>query len=73
VFRDRYKTQKILHENHLKNCIVYIHKNPIEARMIQNEEEYVYSSYNEYIKNSEQDIRLENYLDKDLIKFEISK
>ncbi len=53
VFRDRYKTQEILHENHLKNCIVYIHKNPIKARMIQNEEEYEYSSYNEYIKNSE--------------------
>lgn len=53
VFRDRYKTQEILDENHLKNCIVYIHKNPIKAKMVESEEEYEYSSYNEYIKNSE--------------------
>lgn len=52
VFRDRYKTQKILNEKHLKNCIVYIHKNPVKAKIVENEEEYKYSSYNEYIKNS---------------------
>lgn len=53
VFRDRFRTQTILNENHLKNCIVYIHKNPVKAQIVDNEEKYKYSSYNEYIKNSE--------------------
>lgn len=53
VFRDRYKTQEILNGDHLKNCIVYIHKNPVKAKIVENEEKYQYSSYNEYIENNE--------------------
>ena len=31
VFRDRFFTQPILNEMQLYNCLVYIHKNPINA------------------------------------------
>ena len=48
VFRDRYNTQMILSENQLFNCLVYIHNNPVKARMVSNMSMYKYSSYNEY-------------------------
>ncbi len=46
VFRDRYKTQPILYERHLYNCIDYIHKNPVKAHICSKCSEYKYSSYN---------------------------
>lgn len=51
VFRNRYYTQQILDEKHLFNTLVYIHKNPVKAKMVEREEDYKYSSYNYYIKN----------------------
>lgn len=62
VFRNRYNVQEIRDENHLKNCIVYIHKNPVKARMIINEDEYQFSSYNEYIRKG-------TIISRDFIKF----
>lgn len=49
VFRNRYYTQMILTEQQLYNCIVYIHRNPLKANMVNLFQEYKYSSYNEYI------------------------
>ena len=51
VFRNRYYTQQILDEKHLFNTLVYIHKNPVKAKMVEKEEDYKYSSYNSYVKN----------------------
>ena len=50
VFRNRYYTQMILTEQQLYNCIVYIHRNPLKANMVNSFQEYKYSSYNEYIE-----------------------
>ena len=50
VFRDRYYTQSILNKKQLYNCLVYIHRNPINAQICNEMENYKYSSYNEYIK-----------------------
>lgn len=72
VFRNRYKTQPILNEEHLKSCVVYIHKNPVKAGMVKQEKDYKYSSYNEYLhdkkiitSNSEKilfgDVAIDNY------------
>ncbi len=49
VFRNRYNVQEIKDENHLKNCIAYIHKNPIKAGIVKIENEYKFSSFNEYM------------------------
>ncbi len=49
VYRNRFNNQEIQDENHLKNCIVYIHNNPVKAKMVNNLEEYRYSSYKEYL------------------------
>ena len=51
VFRDRYMTQDILSKEQLYNCIVYIHNNPVKAKMVDKISEYKYSSYNEFIEN----------------------
>lgn len=51
VFRNRYYTQEIMNENHLFNTVVYIHKNPVKAKIVEKEMDYKYSSYNNYIQN----------------------
>ena len=48
VFRDRFKSEPILNRRQLIQCIKYIHRNPVKANMVQNEEEYQYSSYSNY-------------------------
>ena len=50
VFRNRYLSKAIQDENQLNKCIVYIHKNPVVAKMVEKESQYKFSSYNEYIK-----------------------
>ena len=37
-------------QNHLDNCIRYIHNNPVEANICSKPSEYKYSSYNSYKK-----------------------
>lgn len=56
VFRNRYLSKSIIDQNQLKRCIVYIHKNPFEAKIVKREDEYKFSSYNEYIKNMKEKI-----------------
>jgi len=51
VFRDRYRAEPIYNINHLHNCIRYIHENPVKAGIVKKCEEYVYSSFNDYINN----------------------
>ena len=51
VFRDRYRAEPIHDENHLRNCLRYIHENPVKAHIVQFCEEYIYSSFNDYKNN----------------------
>ena len=51
VFRNRFYLQQILSKKHLHNCIVYIHKNPLKAGMVERMQDYGFSSYNEYKNN----------------------
>lgn len=53
VFRDRYYVQTIINERQLYNCISYIHKNPIKAKIAKNLSDYKYSSYIEYLHKKE--------------------
>lgn len=59
VFRNRYYTQQIMDEKHLFNTLVYIHKNPVKAKIVEKESNYKYSSYNSYVQNK---------VDKEIIK-----
>ena len=53
VFKNRYFTQPILDQKQLYNCLVYIHRNPVKAEMVEKIEDYKYSSYNEWIKEND--------------------
>lgn len=54
VFRNRFKSEGILSEEYLYNCINYIFYNPVKAGICNHPKEYPYSNYNEYIeKNGE--------------------
>lgn len=53
VFRNRYCAQMILNEIQLFNCLVYIHNNPVKARIVTNPKEYLYSSYLQYLNPKE--------------------
>lgn len=70
VFRNRYYSQVIMNEKHLYNTIVYIHRNPVRAKIVKEMKDYKYSSYN-LIKNGKIDkksmnllFNTENYLEK---------
>lgn len=52
VFQDRYLSNPIRDEEHLFTCIRYIHNNPVRAG-IDTREHYKWSSYQNYIFNSE--------------------
>lgn len=49
VFRDRFYSEPIQDERHLKACVAYIHNNPVKAKMVNDPLEYEYSSYRDYI------------------------
>lgn len=61
VFRDRYKTQYIYDREYLQKCIKYIHMNPVKAKIVKLENEYKYSSYNDFINKR-------NFIDDEVIK-----
>lgn len=50
VFRNRYQVEPIYDINHLKNCIKYIHNNPVKANIVKESANYPYSSYKEYMQ-----------------------
>ena len=53
VFRDRYMTQDILSKKQLYNCLVYIHHNPVKAKIVDKPYKYNYSSYNEFLEKKD--------------------
>lgn len=69
VFRNRYLSKAIQDENQLNKCIVYIHKNPVVAKMVEKESQYKFSSYNEYIKYAGKNSET-TYKDNELTEFD---
>ena len=52
VFRDRFLSEPILNRRYLIRCIPYIHNNPVKAGLVKHCEDYLFSSYNDYINKS---------------------
>ena len=60
VFRDRYRAEPIYDYAHLVTCIKYIHNNPLNAGIVDDLNNYPFSSYNDYMKDRvEKDIIVE--------------
>ena len=74
VYRDRYRCENIYTENHLINCIKYIHNNPIEAHICISPKDYKYSSYCSYLNKKNINELVVPYVDailSDTVSFEI--
>ena len=52
VYRNRFKSKPIKGKQQLYACIKYIHMNPVKAKIVKNEEDYIYSSYNDYLNQT---------------------
>ncbi|MBR3674389.1 MAG: transposase [Clostridia bacterium] len=52
VFRDRYKSEQIFDFHYLYSCIIYVHNNPVKAKIVDKPEQYKYSSYNAFLSDS---------------------
>ena len=52
LFQDRFKSEPIEDDEYFLTVLRYIHQNPIKAGIVEKLDEYVYSSYNEYMKDS---------------------
>jgi len=49
LFQDRYMSEAVETEEYIYTVIRYIHQNPVKAGIVENAEDYPYSSYGEYI------------------------
>ncbi len=56
VFRDRFKSEPIYDERYFYQCIMYILRNPVNAGMVQNIDEYEFSSKSQNVARKVQRI-----------------
>ncbi|KPU27206.1 transposase [Caloranaerobacter sp. TR13] len=52
LFQDRYKSEPVEDDKYLLTVIRYIHQNPLKAGIVDKIDQYQWSSYHEYIKNT---------------------
>lgn len=52
LFQDRFKSEPIEDDKYFLTVLRYIHQNPLKAMMVRDIDEYRYSSYNDYINNT---------------------
>ncbi len=62
LFQARFKSEVVDTDNYLFAVLRYIHQNPVKARMVTRLEDYVWSSYGEYLG-----LNTNRYTDKDFI------
>ena len=55
LFQGRYKSILVDMDEYAKELSRYIHLNPVRAKMVSTPEQYLWSSYNQYIGNQEVD------------------
>lgn len=65
VYRGRFKSEIIKDERHLYNCILYIHNNPVKARLCTDASQYKYSSYKRFFKDENREILEKLYINKE--------
>ena len=52
LFQDRFKSEPVETERYFLTVLRYIHLNPIKAKLCKKPQDYLYSSYNQYLINS---------------------
>ncbi len=61
VFQDRFKSEIIHNDQHLLQAIRYVHNNPVKAKIVANQKDYLWSSYRYFVGSNS------GILDKDMI------
>lgn len=74
VFQDRYKSEQIETDEYLMNVVRYVHNNPVKANIVDDADDYEWSSYKEYFKTTsyisdEQKQFILQYFNKDNLRF----
>ena len=64
LFQDRFKSEPINDERYMLAAARYIHNNPVKAKIVEEPDQYRWSSYNEYLGRENADSGLTN---KDII------
>lgn len=65
VYRNRFKSAPIMTREQMHTCIKYIHMNPVKAGLVGKEEQYKYSSYNDYLNQT-------GFVSKEILQFVFS-
>ena len=52
LFQDRFKSEPVEDDNYMLTVVRYIHQNPLKAGMVENIEDYYWSSYNDYLNGN---------------------
>lgn len=52
LFQDRFKSEPVEDDNYMLTVMRYIHQNPLKAGMVENIEDYYWSSYNDYQRDN---------------------
>ncbi len=53
VFQDRFKSEPVEDERYLMSVIRYVHNNPVKAKIVENPNQYEWSSYRSYVSPQE--------------------
>ncbi|MBO8169552.1 MAG: transposase [Thermoanaerobacteraceae bacterium] len=61
LFQDRFKSQLVLDDPYLLELSRYIHRNPVEAKIVKTPEEYPWSSYNIYTGQAKDHLELVDF------------
>ena len=59
LFQERFKSEAVEDNNYFLTVIRYIHQNPVKAKLCNKTDEYTYSSYNDFIKESKEPVDFE--------------
>ena len=59
LFQNRFKSEVVLKDDYFLTVIRYIHQNPVKAGIVEQIKEYKWSSYNEYINISHNNILID--------------
>lgn len=60
LFQDRFKSEPIIDDKYLMAVVRYIHNNPLKARIVEEQAQYHWSSYNAYVSRDTADNGLIN-------------
>ena len=68
LFANRYKSLPVEDDSYFLTLAKYIHRNPVKAGIVENMQDYRYSSYSDYIRNNNEIVNVDfllNILDED--------